>query len=75
MQRVPQKKLDILSRNIRRLRVQADLTQEQLAEKADIATRYLQQIEAAQFGASLAVLIRIRRALDCNWDTLLDGIE
>ena len=75
MQRVPQKQIDILCRNIRRLRSEAGLTQEALADQADISTRYLQQIEAAEFGTSLAVLIRIRRALDCNWGTLPDGIE
>jgi transcriptional regulator with XRE-family HTH domain len=51
------------------------LTQEPLAEKAEITTRYLQQLEAAEFGASLAVLIRLRRALGCRWDTLLEKIE
>lgn len=75
MQRVSQQQLKILSRNIRRLREQAGLTQEKLAEKAEIAPRSLQFIEAAQFGASLAVLIRIRRALDCSWEALLDGIK
>ena len=74
MQRVPQKQIDLLSRNLRRLRAGAGLTQEQLAEKADITTRYRQQIEAAQFGASLAVLIRLRRALDCRWDSLLEKV-
>ena len=64
-----------MSRNLRRLRAGAGLTQEQLAEKADITTRYRQQIEAAEFGASLAVLIRLRRALDCRWDSLLEKIE
>ena len=61
--------------NIRCERMACGLTQEQLAEKADITARYLQQLEATEFGASLAVLIRLRRALDCRWDTLLDGIE
>ena len=74
MQRVSQQQRKTLSRNLRRLREQAGLTQEQLAEKADITPRSLQFIEAGQFGASLAVLIRLRRALDCRWDTLLDGI-
>jgi transcriptional regulator with XRE-family HTH domain len=64
-----------LSRNIRRLRAGAGLTQEQLAEKAEITTRYLQQLEAAEFGASLAVLIRLPRALACRWDSLLERIE
>ena len=75
MQRISPQQLKTLSRNLRRLREQAGLTQEQLAEKAEITTRYLQQLEAAEFGASLAVLIRLRRALDCRWDTLLDGIK
>ena len=68
-------RLKTLSRNLRRLREQAGLTQEQLAEKAGITPRSLLFIEAAQFGASFAVFSRLRRALDCNWDTLLDGIE
>ena len=75
MQRVSQQQLKTLSRNVRRLREQAGLTQERLAEKADIAPRSLQFIEAAQFGASLAVLIRLRRALNCSWDELLHGVE
>ena len=75
MQRVPQPQLQILSRNLRRLREQAGLTQEKLAEQADIAPRTLQFIEAAQYGASLAILIRLRRALDCGWETLLRGLE
>ena len=75
MQRVSQSQLRVLSRNVRRLRETAGLTQEKLAEKADIATRTVQFIEAAQFGASLAVLIRLRRALDCRWDVLLAGID
>jgi transcriptional regulator with XRE-family HTH domain len=73
--RAARKQIDLLSRNLRRLRAQAGLTQEPLAEKADLTTRYLQQLEAAQFGASLAVLIRRRRALACRWDSLLEEIE
>ena len=61
--------------NLRRLRERAGLAQEQIAEIADITPRSLQFIEVAQFGASLAVLTRLRRALDCRWDTLLDGME
>jgi transcriptional regulator with XRE-family HTH domain len=75
MRRVPQKQVGLLSRNLRRVRAQAGQTQEPLAEKAEITTRYLQQIEAAQFGASLAVLIRLRRALAYRWDSLLEKIE
>ena len=75
MQRLSKPQLKILSRNVRLLREEAGLTQEKLAEKADIAPRTLQFIESAQFGASLAVLVRVRRALGCEWGTLLAGIE
>jgi transcriptional regulator with XRE-family HTH domain len=75
MQCVRQKQIDLLSRNLRRWRAGAGLPQEHLAEKAEITTRYLQQLEAAEFGASLAVLIRLRRALACRWDGLLEKIE
>jgi DNA-binding XRE family transcriptional regulator len=75
VQRVPQEQLDLFSRNLKRLRTKAGLSQEELAERAEITARYLQSIEAADFGASLAVLIRLRRALRCSWNRLLDGIE
>jgi transcriptional regulator with XRE-family HTH domain len=75
VERVPQKQLDILRRNLRRLRIAAGLTQEALAEKAGISPRYLQIIEAGDFGCSLAVLIRLRRALNVSWDTLLKNIR
>lgn len=75
MERVPQKQLDILRRNLRRLRTAAGLTQEALAEKAGIAPRYLQMLEAGDFGCSLAVLIRLRRALNVSWDVLLKNLK
>jgi transcriptional regulator with XRE-family HTH domain len=75
MERVPQKQLDILRRNLRRLRNAAGLSQEALAEKAGIAPRYLQMIEAGDFGCSLAVLIRLRKALNVSWDVLLKNVK
>jgi transcriptional regulator with XRE-family HTH domain len=75
VERVPQKQLDILRRNLRRLRTAAGLSQEGLAEKAGISPRYLQMIEAGNFGCSLAVLIRLRRALNVSWDVLLKNLK
>ena len=75
VERVPQKHLDVFRRNLRRLREAAGLTQEGLAEKAGIAPRYLQLIEAGSFGCSLAVLIRLRRALNVGWDVLLKNLR
>lgn len=75
MERAEQIHIDSLSRNIVQLRAEKALTQEQLAEKAEITPRYLQGIEAGSFGGSLAVLIRLRRALGCSWNRLFTGIE
>jgi transcriptional regulator with XRE-family HTH domain len=75
MDRVPQTQLKTFGRNLTRLRKARGFTQERLAERANIAPRYLQTIESAGKGCSLAVLIRLRRALDADWDTLLRGIR
>jgi transcriptional regulator with XRE-family HTH domain len=75
VERVPQKQLDILRRNLHRLRTAAGLSQEGLAEKAGISPRYLQMIEAGNFGCSLAVLIRLRRALNVSWAVLLKNLK
>ena len=75
MDRAPQTQLDTFRRNLKRLRGAAGFTQERLAEKAGISSRYLQRIEDGTFGCSLAVLIRLRRALNVSWDTLLRGVR
>ena len=75
MERVPQKHLNIFRRNLRRLRTEAGFSQEALAENAGIAPRYLQMIEGGDFGCSLAVLIRLRRALNVSWDVLLKNVK
>ena len=75
VQKVPQTQLNQFCANLKRLRANAGLSQEALAERADISSRYLQFIEAGKFGASFAVLLRLRRALDCGWDEILAGLE
>lgn len=63
-----------LGRNIGRLRHAAGLTQEGLAERADISTRYVQFLEANKYVPSLIVAARLRRALGCSWDELCRGL-
>lgn len=75
MDRVPQRQLDIFRRNLKRLRAAAGLTQERLAERAGVSSRYLQLLEAGSFGCSLAVLIRLRAALNVSWNNLLRDIK
>jgi transcriptional regulator with XRE-family HTH domain len=57
--------------NLSRLRAQARLTQEQLAEKSGLHWRYLQKLERPQANPSLKVLYGLKKALLCSWNDLL----
>lgn len=52
-----------LGNRIQKLRQQADLKQEQLAEKVRLSTKYIQFIETARRIPSLKALYRIANAL------------
>jgi transcriptional regulator with XRE-family HTH domain len=65
----------ILGRNVCRLRQQADMTQEDLAEGAEIDRRYVQRIEAGTANPGFDIVARLRAALKCSWDELLKGIR
>ncbi|MEX0617023.1 MAG: helix-turn-helix transcriptional regulator [Candidatus Woykebacteria bacterium] len=52
-----------LGRTIRKLRKEAGLTQEELAEKAKISTTYIGYIEIGQKKPALSTLSRIASAL------------
>lgn len=62
----------LLRKNVTRLRAAAELTQEELAEAAQIDRRYVQRIEAGTANPGLLVLDRLRTALDCSWKELLE---
>ena len=64
----------LLGRNLVRLRMEKGMTQEALAEKADISHRYLQSLEAGQKQPSINVVAQLRLALRCSWDELLKGM-
>ncbi len=57
--------------NVRRERHRVALTQEQLAEKADLNWRTVQKIESGSLNILVSTLIRLKRALRCPWDRLL----
>lgn len=61
-------------KNVNRLRNLANLTQEQLSERADISRRYLQMIEAGRYVPTIAVAAKIRKALKLSWDELCRDI-
>ncbi|MEO0453866.1 MAG: helix-turn-helix transcriptional regulator [Verrucomicrobiota bacterium] len=64
----------VFGQNVYRLRNEAKLTQEQLAEKADMSRRFLQEIEAGQKTPSILIAARIREALHCDWEELMKNI-
>lgn len=56
---------------MRRERMARRVTQEALAEMADLNIRTLQKIEAGQTNILITTAMRLRAALGCPWDVLL----
>ena len=54
--------------------MEAELTQEQLAEKAEISRRYLQEIEGGSKGPTIAIIARLRIELETTWENLLKDL-
>ncbi|HVU08429.1 MAG TPA: helix-turn-helix transcriptional regulator [Verrucomicrobiae bacterium] len=65
------KRIEIFGANVRRERVRKGLTQDGLAERAEIATRNLQKIEAGEINILVTTAFRIRLALRCPWKRLM----
>ncbi len=61
---------NMLHNRLRERRLRLGLTQEELAEKAEVARQTVSGIEAGQYGPSLAVALRIAQALDTSLDAL-----
>lgn len=58
---------------IRALRDEKDITRERLAEKAEISTQFLADLELGYKGMSAATLYKLSRALCVSSDYLLFG--
>lgn len=65
------KRLKVFGGNVRRERSARRLTQDELAELADIATRNLQKVEAGELNILLTTTLRIQLALKCHWKKLM----
>lgn len=63
-----------LGSRIRELRKALDLTQEGLAAKAGIDSKYVQDIERGDANPTLAMLVAIAKALDLPVANLLEGV-
>jgi transcriptional regulator with XRE-family HTH domain len=63
----------VFGQNVRRERLRKKLTQERLAERAEIATRNLQKIEAGEINVLMTTAFRIQLGLRCPWKRLARG--
>jgi transcriptional regulator with XRE-family HTH domain len=62
-------------RNVRKRREEIDLTQERLAEKANLDRTYISDIERGARNLSLSSIVRISKALGTTVSKLCEGIE
>ena len=63
----------LVGKNVRRLRLQKGMTQEELAFEAEIDLTYVGGIERGRRNPSLMVLVRIAKALGVQPPQLLEG--
>ena len=64
---------DRFGKNVAAMRIGARITQEQIAEKTGLSTRYWQSLEAGEYFPPLATLARIKSTLECSWEDLFMG--
>jgi transcriptional regulator with XRE-family HTH domain len=64
-------RIKVFGANVRRERLRKGLTQEQLAERSEIATRNLQKIEGGEINILLTTAFRIQLGLRCPWVRLM----
>lgn len=57
---------ETLAVNLRKLRYEAQLTQEELADRAGVSSRYIGAIERASVSASITILGQIAEALSVS---------
>ena len=63
--------LRALGQNVRQQRKAVNLTQEKLAELADLSPRTVQKIEAGRLNILVTTLRRIRAGMGCTYQDLL----
>lgn len=66
---------ELLGARIKELRKRKGLTQEQLAEKVDLATRYISLIEVGRSSPSLETIENIANAFDVELKDLFDFLH
>ena len=62
-------------RRLRQLRVERGLTQEQVAERADVHATFISNVERGYSSPTLDTLIRIAAAINVRASELIDGLS
>ena len=61
----------IFGRKLKQLRLAAKLTQEALAEKADVSAIYVRQVELGSRLPSIAIANALRKGVGASWEALM----
>ena len=64
----------LIGQNIRKRRQRIGMTQEKLAEKANLHPVYISQVERAERAVTIDALLRISKALGVRLRDLVDGL-
>lgn len=64
---------DEIGKRIKILREAKGFTREELAEKAEISSKFLYEVEKGRKGLSADTLLKISRTLSCSCDYILTG--
>lgn len=67
-----QKLLKQFGKNLRKLRLEKNLTQEQLAEEAGISQVQIARMEAGQLNTTISSLYNLSKALEVSFDRFFD---
>ena len=65
---------EVLAANVKQLRLDRNMSQEQLASEASISVRYYQHIEAATKTPSVKTVFKIAKALDTDYNAILSPV-
>ncbi len=66
--------LEVFSQNVRRLRIERGLTQEQLAERAGLNLTDVGRVERARRDPGVRVVVKLAHGLGVSIATLFEGI-
>ncbi len=64
----------LIGENIRKYRKKAGLSQEKLAEKADLHSVYISQVECAHRAITIDALLKITKALGIHLRDIVDDL-